>query len=314
MSFLIRLVGSLWGWLLTIALIGIASVYLFGGSSTDQADSDVLVLPAPETPFAAISRGVVDAEGGVIVISARSAGTFTDVYVMDGDYVEAGQLLARQDDTTQQVIVRDAKARLEQSRLTLEIARNEQAIAERDLARAELQFDGEAISEQEFDRAKDALTRSKNAVLSQQAGITQSENGVARALADLELLNVRAPLSGRIVEVLVRPGVGASTNQVSTAFVLVPDGERIVRLSVALDVVDKIAVGQDVVIASASGGGGSYDGTVARIAELFTTSESSSLRGASAPPTLYIIVAAPELSLRIGEPVIVRFRHIDSDA
>lgn len=314
MPFLKRLIGSLWGWLLTIALFGVGAVYLFGDPASGEADMDVLVLPAPKTPYAVISRGVVDVEGGIIEISARSAGTFTQVYVKDGDYVEAGQLLAEQDDTAQQVSVRDAGAALEQSKLTLEIARNEQAIAERDLARAELQFNGEAISEQDFDRAKDALARSRNTVLSRQASVVQSENGVARALADLELLNVRAPLPGRIVDVLVRPGVGASTNQVSTAFILVPDGERIVRLSVPQDVVDKIAVGQAVVIASAGGGAGAYEGFVSRVAELFTTSDSRTARGGGGPPTLSVVIAAPELPLRIGEPVMVRFKHIDNDA
>ena len=304
--------GSLWGWLLTIVLVGVGAFYLFGDNDNGVADSDVLVLPAPETPFALIARGAVNVEGGVIEISARSAGTFTNVHVTEGDYVEAGQLLAEQDDTAQQVSVRDAHAGLEQSKLNLEIARNEQAIAERDLARAELQFNGEAISEQEFDRAKDALTRNQNTVLSRQSSVVQSENGVARALADLELLNVRAPLSGRIVEVLVRPGVGASTNQVSTAFVLVPDAPRIVRLDVAPDVVENIAVGQEVEISSAAGSAGTYAGTVSHVAELFVSAESS-MRGA-AQPKLSVIVSAPDLPLRIGEPVIVRFKHINNDA
>lgn len=314
MSFLMRLIGSLWGWLLTIAVTGIGAAYLFGNAGQGDVDADVLVLPAPKTPFAVISRGAVDVEGGVIEISARSAGTFTQVYVMEGDYVEAGQLLAEQDDTAQQVSVRDAQAGLEQSRLTLEIAHNEQAIAERDLNRARVQFEGEAISEQEYDRAKDAMARSRNNVLSREANVVQAENGVARALAGLELLKVRAPLSGRIVEVLVRPGVGASTNQVSTAFVLVPDGDRIVRLNVGQDVVDKIELGQEVVIASAAGGSGSYPGTVLRIAELFTTADSPQVRGGGGAPTLSVVVAAPDLPLRIGEPVIVRFKHIDPDA
>lgn len=313
MPFIIRLIGSLWGWLLTIALIGFGAAYWFSDSASGNTDSEVLVLPAPKTPFALVARGSVDVEGGIIEISARSAGTFTKVYAQEGDYVEAGQLLAEQDDTEQQVVVRDARAGLEQAKLNLEIARNEQAIAERDLTRAELQFNGEAISEQEFDRAKDSLARSKNTVLSRQASVAQSENGVARALASLELLKVRAPLPGRIVEALVRPGVGASTNQVSTAFVLVPDGERIIRLSVDPDVVDKIAVGQDVVIASSTGGPASYPGTVSRIAELFSSAETSGMRGGGAPK-LNVVIAAPNLPLRIGEPVIVRFKHIDPDA
>ena len=314
MSFLLRIIGSLWGWLLAIALIGFGAVYWFGDAGNKPADSDVLVLPAPKTPYVVIARGQVDVEGGIIEISARSAGTFTDVYVGEGDVVEAGQILAEQDDTAQQVVVEDARANLELSKLNLEVARNEQAIAERDLARAKLQFEGEAISEQEYDRAKDSFARSKNTVLSRQANIMQAENGVARALADLELLTVRAPLAGRIVEVLVRPGVGASTNQVSTAFVLVPDGGRIIRLSVAQDVVDKISLGQEVVIASAAGRTGSYDGTVTRIAELFSTAEvGSAARGGGGAPTLDVIVSAPGLPLRIGEPVIVRFKHVEND-
>ena len=304
MSWLKSLIGffsGLWGWFIVLALIGAGAVFVFGdrgGASADAAQ----MLPAPRTPYAAVTAGVVDVEGGVIEVAARSGGTFRSVFVEAGETVVAGQVLAEQIDDTEQIALRDQRAALETAGLNLETAVNRLEIERRGLERARIQYEADALSEQEFDRAQDSVVSAEISVRTQEIALMRAQTNVENAEADLELRKIRAPVDGRIVEVLVRPGVGASTTQVSSAFLMVPDAPRIVTTMISEETLQSVFNGQAVQIASAFNPAERFDGRVRRISELFQSAENQ--QGA---PQLAVEIIAEDLPLRIGQRVTVRF-------
>ena len=298
---LINFFSGLWGWLIVLALIGAGAFFMFGDGGGAGAE-DFQMLPVPETPYAAVTTGVVGVEGGVIEIAARSGGTFREVFVEAGETVEAGQLLAEQIDDAEQIALRDQRAALETAELSVETARNHLEIEQRGLERAQIQYEADALSEQEFDRARDGVVSAEISVRTQEIALMRAQTNVETAEANLELRKIRAPVDGRIVEVLVRPGVGASTTQVSSAFLLVPDAPRIVTTMITEETLQSVFEGQTVEIAPTFNPGERFTGRVRRISELFQTNDNQ--RGA---PQLAVEIIAEDLPLRIGQRVTVRF-------
>ncbi len=86
-----------------------------------------LIVPTPEA--APVLETVVNADGALVSIKPalglgfQVAGRVVEVMVKPGDTVKTGQVLARLDSLTFENAVRDAKARLEQSRFELDKAR-----------------------------------------------------------------------------------------------------------------------------------------------------------------------------------------------
>ena len=293
-----------------VAVAALAALvwWAFGGSQ-DSGPYEAAVMPVPESDFTAVAQGKVDVEGGVIKVAARSAGVFRDIYVEEGDRVQAGQVLAVQEDDEQRIRLRQAQAQVLSAKAGLERLQVRLDIARREHDRLEPLVQIDAASPQELDRAKDELRQLQVDIQAQQASVQQSEASLESAQFSLELRTVRAPVAGRIVEAEARPGVGASTFQVSTAFTLMPDAQKIVRADLDQAFVGKVRVGQRATIAPDSDPQTTYDGEVLRVGEIFgrrTTQESlGSSRGSDY--VIEVVVGAGDMPLLIGQRVLVRF-------
>lgn len=306
-----------WTWLFLFVAIGAGAWIFASGRSDAVANVQTANLPtAPAASFVAVARGQVDIEGGVIEVAARSGGTFREVLVEEGDRVEAGEALAVQEDDRERFAVRQAQASLESAHISIEQARLELEIAEREQARMELQRAQDAVPQQSLDTANDTVRRLRLALQSREIGLRQAEASLQSALFALEQRTIRAPVAGRIIEVQARPGMGASTLQVSTAFLLMPDAERIVRVELGEVDIQHVQPGQLVQISPSGRPTESFEGTVQRVAEIFGQSSSESpsrrSRSGSQSETIEVIIRAGDIPLRIGQPVLVRFMSADT--
>lgn len=118
-------------------------------------------------------------------VVAKIGGVVREIYVEEGDYVRAGQVLAKLDDEKISVQVAQADANLQK--------------LQDDYERSKELFDASLISTQEFQRAKYEYEHQKA--------------GCELAKLDLDYTSIRSPISGVVAERMVKVGNMVLTNQ-----------------------------------------------------------------------------------------------------
>ena len=183
-----------------------------------------------QTAVSALGR--LQPQGGIIHVGAPSTpeaisgSMLTVLYVKEGDQVEAGMLLAVTDSATAlaakkdqaeaeyQMAIRAAKASQSQADAACVMA----DVAGREAERRVRLLDQKLASEEETEMAQGQAeaTAASCTAAHASARVSESEIEVAKARvavaqAELERAYIKAPVSGRILEVLVNPGefVGA---------------------------------------------------------------------------------------------------------
>ncbi|MCB1733575.1 MAG: efflux RND transporter periplasmic adaptor subunit [Gammaproteobacteria bacterium] len=157
-------------------------------TSLALAADDVLETAMAERhtiPREQIFDGVVEAINQTTV-SARTAGTVSELYFDVNDYVAKGAILMRVDDAEQRAGADRARAGLEEAE-----AVSRQAAAEH--ARIKKVFADGAVSKAEMDKAEVNLRSAQARVKSAQASLAQAEE-------QLQYTTVEAPFSGIVTE------------------------------------------------------------------------------------------------------------------
>lgn len=306
MNFVKRILGSFWVWLIIIVMI---SAFAYSASirrENAKVNKTQTIKVTPQTPYAFIAKGNVDVEGGLIDVSARVGGTYKKILTSEGSKVKVGQILAVMEDDAERIGLRNAEASLSSAMISIEQAKLKLKIDERELKRTHIQREQDAVPQLALDRASDTVERARFALKVQEASLVRAKTSVETARFKLEQRNIRAPVNGMIIKAEVRPGMGASTNTVSTAFLLMPATERIVRLSVEEKDYAKVFVGQDVVLVPTTNAKEKYNGKVARVAQVFAVSESSRFSRGGA--SVDVVISAPGIPLLIGQTVRVMFK------
>lgn len=127
-----------------------------------------------------------------VTLRARMDGRLDAVFFREGDFVEAGQLLAQLDDRVPVAELAQARAQL---------ARDQ---AQLDNARADLKRYGELARHSAIDRQTVDTQRAQVAAL--EATVRADEAQVQLASVQLDYTAIRAPLTGRTGALLVDPG------------------------------------------------------------------------------------------------------------
>lgn len=193
--------------------------------------------------YAAMARGLVDVEGGIIKLAASRDGIIRQVLVEEGDRVRAGQVLAIQDDRSARLGLAVAEAECAEVGARLELLKVRFAAAERERRRiAPLAAKG-AASQRAFDERDDRARFLGAEIAATEAQLRTAQARKAVAAYEVEQRIIRAPVDGRIVRRQARPGDGASTLNVTTLFWFVPDTPRIVRAEVEEQFVAALEVG-----------------------------------------------------------------------
>ncbi|MBI1722785.1 MAG: efflux RND transporter periplasmic adaptor subunit [Gemmatimonadetes bacterium] len=159
-----------------------------------------------------------------IVVSAEAAGTIEPILVVDVKSKASGEIMelraetgdiVRQGDLLVRVDPRDPQNALAQAEADLEVANAALANAEAQKRRADQMFAAQVLSEQEHESANLAYANAR-------AQKVRAERAVQNARDQLDDTNVRAPITGTIIQKSVERGqvIASATREVSGGTVL----------------------------------------------------------------------------------------------
>lgn len=200
-------------------MIAAAIVVLSGGAYAFWLNSRTSEIPAGIV----MSNGRIEAER--VDVAAKLPGRIAEILVSEGQWVKAGELVARMDTAEIDAQLRQAEASVVQARqqkiqaeALLKQRLSEQQFAQAEFSRSEkLAANGHTTQEQ-VDQAKTVLTTAEAGVSAAQAGIDLAVATIAAATASVERLqsvradaDLTAPRGGRVQYILAKAGevVGA---------------------------------------------------------------------------------------------------------
>ena len=200
-------------WLLLLVAVGGAVVAIrLVVSLKKPLPAATLTVEPPKAPFQKSigARGLVESVDENVRLAPTVAGLVTEVLVKVGDNVKEGDVLVRQDDRDANAIIAAQEADL--AALRVQAKEAEIGLADkRDMwNRMQKLIAGRVASDEEKQRALFA-TQSAEALLgSMRARIQSSEALLGRSRVQRDLLTIRAPRQGRILQVNTRAGEYAS--------------------------------------------------------------------------------------------------------
>ena len=266
---------------------------------------------APTATYAAVARGRVDIEGGLLKLSMPREGVVAEIKVREGDHVKKGQVLAVLDTKPAQLAVSAAEAEQKQAKAQGSSLEARLKAAQQRATRLQAAAAAGAGDGQSADDAKDAATQLQGELDNVRAAGAMAAQKLEAARYELAQRSLVAPVDAQIVERDIQPGATVSP-QGGAAFVLLPEGARIVRAELNESFVSAVHEGMHAQVVDDSGSGVPTLGAhVQRIGTVFGPSalEEDPLIRANTRTVECVLVfdETPPPSLRIGQRVIVQF-------
>ncbi|WP_069961632.1 efflux RND transporter periplasmic adaptor subunit [Lacunisphaera limnophila] len=156
-------------------------------------------------------RTVLNASGYVTArreatVSSKVTGKVMEILIEEGVRVDAGQILARLDDTNVRGNLELAQAQLAAAQSALEETKVRVIEAERDLRRLATLLQGTVASQADFDRAETAALAARARLAQQATTVTVAERTVAIWQQQLDDTIIRAPFAGIVTSKNAQPG------------------------------------------------------------------------------------------------------------
>jgi multidrug resistance efflux pump len=289
---------------LPLALLG---TVLLAGCSQDDAPA----APATGPSYAAVARGRIDIEGGLLKLTMASEGVVAQVDVHEGEHVRKGQLLAQLQLEPARLALDTAVAEQQQANAQIGSLQERAKAAGLRASRLEQAAKAGAGDMQTADDARDAAQQARAALGNARATAALAAQKVAGARYQLELRSLRAPVDGEVVQRMVQPGASVSPAN-GPIFVMLPDSPRIVRAELNESFVGVVRDGMPAEVDDDSGSGmAPLKAHVLRIGNVFGVSTleddpqvRANTRSVECVLTLDQLPSAP---LRIGQRVLVKF-------
>lgn len=190
--------GKRRGWLIAlvlIVLIGAGAWYFWAQRSADEQAADLTAFMVPKVPVRITqvtegelkerlrAIGTVEAFN-IVTVRSRVEGELLEIYFKDGQFVEAGDVLAQVDPEPYELRVDQAKGQHKQSQAQLDIAKT-------DLHRFRTLYEQDSLAKQTLESQEALVNQLEGTVQSAQAAIYE---------ADLQLnyTQILAPITGKL--------------------------------------------------------------------------------------------------------------------
>jgi RND family efflux transporter MFP subunit len=171
----------------------------------------VRTATARESSGGSGERTVLNASGYVTArreatVSSKVTGKVTEVLIEEGMKVQAGQVLARLDETNVRVSLQLAEAQLESARAAIGETKARLREAEQELARQSDLLKDKVSAQADYDHAEAAVLAYRAREAQQQADVISAERGVSVWRQQLDDMVIRAPFAGVVTSKNAQPG------------------------------------------------------------------------------------------------------------
>ncbi|OOG50321.1 secretion protein HlyD [Rhodanobacter sp. C01] len=300
--------------LIRLGCLAMAMTFLLSACSR-SADAPDKGTAKPPAAYAAVARGKIDIEGGLLNLSMPREGTLATVAVHEGDHVKQGQLLATLDTEPATLAVEAAQTQLEQAQAQLKLLAVKQTAAKERARRLVAAAAAGAGDGQSADDAREIAAQLDAEQQGDQAARDMASQKLDEARYELKQRSLHAPFDGEVVHVLAQPGASVSPSS-GPLFTLLPQKPRIVRAELNESFVGVIQPGMHAEVVADSGGDNTrWSAHVLRVGQVYgpATLENDPQIRANAR-TVECVLAFDQTGsddrtrdLRIGQRVIVRF-------
>ena len=215
-----------------LAAVGVAIAIIAVIIDNRPTPSARPAVQPPKGPFASYvaGTGIIEASSGNIAVGTPVPGIVTAIYVKWGDHVKVGDRLFKIDDRDVQARLLPALAKVKESEARLELAEGRLKIAES-------VTDKRAISVEELNNRKSAVTIDAAALAAAKAEVEQLR-------LEIERRTIRALVPGQIFQVKIRPGEFAPSGALATPLMVLGNDIRL-YLRVDIDEYDAWRVRPD---------------------------------------------------------------------
>ncbi len=280
---------------------------IIGGckQSTAPAQSN----PAPSARYAAVARGKIDVEGGLLNLGMPIDGTLSEVDVHESDRVTRGQVLAVIDSTEARVALELAQAKLDKSSIQPRLLAERLNSARKRSQRLSAAAQAGAGDGQSADDAAETLRQIEADLQDAQATTRIAVAEVEQARHALDRHTLRAPLAAEVVHVAAQPGATVSS-QSSALFTLLPVQSRIVRAELTQTFVASVHIGMTAQIVTDDDAQTPVSNArVLRIGTIYgpSTIDDSAEAHVGERSVECVLTLDDAAALRIGQRVLVRF-------
>jgi RND family efflux transporter MFP subunit len=160
---------------------------------------------------AAAAGSILDASGYVVArrqatVASKITAKMVELDIEEGDHVNAGQIIAKLDDTNIRAALNQAGAQLEFAKASLTETQVNLANAQRDYDRQKSLFQGHFVSQAAVDNAQTSVDALRAQLATQRSNVEVVARAMSIAQRNLDDTIVRAPFSGIVTVKAAQPG------------------------------------------------------------------------------------------------------------
>lgn len=289
-----------------LRLTAVVVLLLVGGCSQNGSPtSTASVAPA----YAAVARGRIEIDGGLLSLDAPREGTLASVRVHEGDNVTKGETLATMETQPAMLQVAAAKAGLAQARAESSLLTGKLVIAKQQAQRLSAAAKAGAGDGQSADLARGTVSELEASKAAADATVDMAQQKLDGARYELGMRTLRAPIDARISRLLAQVGAHVSP-QSGPLFTLLPKTPPIVRAELSESMVNAVKVGMPATVSTDGGGSDlSWPAHVLRIGSVVgpSTLEDDPQQRLNARTVSCVLTFDQPQNVRIGQRVLVRF-------
>ncbi|MGY4675626.1 efflux RND transporter periplasmic adaptor subunit [Ursidibacter arcticus] len=291
--------------LVALLLLGSVGYFYFIQPNNSQTIYLTEAAQYADLKKSVIATGTVRARQRVEV-GAQVSGKIEKIYVVLGQQVKAGDVIAEIDSKNQLNSLNTAQAELSSYQAQLKAKKVSYDVANSAYQRLASLYDKKSTSLDELNTRKNTLALAEAEIEQIKASIKQAEINVDNAKTNVAYTKIVAPINGTIISIPVSEGQTVNANQTTPTIVQIADLSKIlVKPEISEGDITKVKAGMAVEFSTLSDPDTKYQGVINSVDPAMTTlTDNQYAENVSDTQAVYyyanIVMDNPENKLRIG--------------